>query len=615
MTTQPTSKPSSSFTEHSFYSSNSMEEFNENNDLTEIGDILLSIKENETIQLMIDEFICGCKYCLMDRLKQTYQEACEELNLYQQSSDMDNEAFEHWFKNFEERFKDEIATFPFKCEKLFGKQPILTHEQEQSLLKDAHENTTETDCVCQECMLREVSYLAYKLASDKNIPCPESWKRDKKAGSRWLKDFKVKHKDSLSFFPRTCKIASFFTEIFKSSNSSREKIRKYNVPIKIKDILLFTKEEEILKQMIDDKQSVCGCKYCLMDRLKKVYQEAREELCCPQSDMDNEAVENWFQNFEERYKDEISILPIRCGRSEESITKQQSILSIEEELLLLTQIKANSTTEDCICQKCLLQNVAFLAYEVASDNNKPYPESWKKHEKAESQWLKNFTDRHKKEISKFPSRCKLSEEAITKQQSIFSVEEELSLLTQVKEAAKDCTCQECLLTDISLLAYKVASYNNIPYPESWKKHKRAESQWLKDFTERHKNEISKFPLICKLMSVGIFTAQWSSKIIFTFVQERSLLVDLEANSTTEDCICKKCVLEKLPFLVYKLACEVNLKNRAKQFPKSWNRCKKAGQHWMEDFIRRHEKEFAKLSFPCKINSSEPSTSKGQSSLN
>jgi len=621
MTTQPTSKSSSSCTENNFDSSNLMEELNEKNDLTEIGDILLFIKENETLQFMIDESICGCKCCLMDRLKQAYQEACEELNLYQQSSNMDNEAVEHWFKNFEKKYEEDIAAFPFICEESLGKQPILTYEQEQSLLKDAQENITETNCVCQECILREVSYLAYKLVSDKNIYYPEAWNKHKKAESQWLKAFTKRYKSIFSCYPTTCKITSFFTEVFKSSNSSREK-KKYNGSIEIKDILLFIKEEEILKQMMDNKQSVCGCKYCLMDRLKKVYQEACEEamLCDtmtidPQTKM--EAIKNWFQNFEKRYKDEISIFPIRCGRSEESITKQQSILSIEEELSLLTQVKANSTTEDCICQECLLKKVTFLAYKVASDNNKPYPESWKIHNKAGLWWLKDFTERHKNEISKFPNRCKLSEEAITKQQSIFSVEEELSLLTQIKEknTTEACICQECLLTDVSFLVYKVAFYNNVSYPKSWEKHKRAESQWMKDFTERHKDEISKFPLICKLISEETIKALGSSKVIFTFVQERSLLVDLEANSTKEDCICQKCVLEKLPFLVYKLACDENLKNKTKQFPKSWNSCKKAGQHWMEGFIKRHEKELAKLSFPCKINSSEPSTSEGQSSLN
>jgi len=189
-------------------------------DLIEIGDILLMNKEDETIQLMIEESICGCKCCLIDRLKQAYQEAREELKPYQQSSNnegMDkaiDEVVKLWFKCFEERYKDDISTLPIKCEESFGKQPILTSEQEQSLLKDAQENITQTDCVCQECILREVSHLAYKLASNTNIPYPESWKRDKKAGLRWLKDFKVKHELSLSFFPNICKTTSFFMEVF-----------------------------------------------------------------------------------------------------------------------------------------------------------------------------------------------------------------------------------------------------------------------------------------------------------------------------------------------------------------------------------------------------------------
>jgi len=38
---------------------------------------------------------------------------------------------------------------------------------------------------------------------------------------------------------------------------------------------------------------------------------------------------------------------------------------------------------------------------------------------------------------------------------------------------------------------------------------------------------------------------------------------------------------KLPFLIYKLTCNENLKNKIKEYPKSWNKCKKAGQQWMK----------------------------------
>jgi len=536
-TTQPSCElPSPSIENVSNSSSSSEEEKSKSNDFTEIRDILLFRMEEEMLQQMMDELqsICGCDCCLMDRLKKAYQEAREELKLYPQSSNVANETIEHWFKNFEERYKDIILVFPFRCDESIEKQPILTFEEELSLLKDIQENCTKANCICQECVLREASILAYKLAFNTNIPYPESWKKHKKAGSRWLKDFKVKHNIFFLSFPTICKLTSShssmsgspssFTEN-ESFNSLQKEISESNIPIEIKDILLFTKEKEILKQMMDNKQSVCGCECCLTDRLTKIYQKTRKELILypRSSNMDKKAVEMWFKNFEDRHKNEISKFPSRCKLSEEAITKQ-SILSIKEELSLMTQIKANSTTEDCICQECLLKKMSFLVY-------------------------------------------------------------------------------------------KVASYNNIPYPKSWKKHKRAKLQWIKNFTERHKNEISKFPLICKLISEETIKALWSSKVIFPFVQERSLLVNLEANSTKEDCICQKCVLEKLPFLIYKLACDENLKNMTKQYPKSWNRYKKAGRQWIKEFIKRHEKEFAKLTFPCKINPSESSTSQSQLSFN
>jgi len=143
---------------------------------------------------------------------------------------------------------------------------------------------------------------------------------------------------------------------------------------------------------------------------------------------------------------------------------------------------------------------------------------------------------------------------------------------------------------VSFLAYELASDNNILYPESWKQHKKAELQWLKDFTKRHKNKILKFPFICKIISEETIKKQGSSKLVFDLKQERSLLIDLEANSTKGYCICRKCILEKLPFLVYKLAYDENLKYKTKRYPKSWNRFKKAECNWMKDFIKRHEKE-------------------------
>jgi len=160
-----------------------------------------------------------------------------------------------------------------------------------------------------------VSVLAYELASDENISYPESWEKHKKAESWWLKDFKVRHKDFISDFPTICKITfrpSTSKTEFSSSmenvsdvslNSLQEEKNKNNIPIEIGDILLFIKEEKILKQM-KEKQSICGCDYCLIGYLKKSYQEICEELNrYPQSsNMDNKIVEKWFKNFENDIK-------------------------------------------------------------------------------------------------------------------------------------------------------------------------------------------------------------------------------------------------------------------------------------------------------------------------
>jgi len=750
---------SSSFFSENESSNSSQEEISKSNVLIEIQDILLFVKEEEILKQMIvdKQLVCGCKCCMMDRLENAYLEACEELKL-SQSSNMNNEAIEKWFEKFQEKYKDKILKIPNRCKLSIQQQSILTVEEELSLLPDIEQNSNKEDCNCQECVLREVPFLAYKLALDKNILCPESWKKRNKAGLWWLKDFKAKHEVFISLYLPTCKKTSlqlsireptsFMENISELLNNLREEISKSNAPIQVKNILLFTKEKEILTKMMENRQSVCGCKSCLMDRLKQAYQEPREELKLYQQslnmdklkmamNMDNEIVEKWFKNFEERYKDEISTFPIRC---EESIEKQP-ILTSEEESSLLKDLEENCTRADCTCQECVTREVSFLAYKLVKIKqdkykNIPCPESWKRHKKAESRWLKAFKVRHnmffsnflsickitspqpstsgssssmenvsesfnilqkgmseyiplienillfikeqeilkqmmedkqsvcgcecclmnrlkkvyqeareklypltlypqlsntdneavemwfnnfeakyRNKISKFPNRCELSEKSI-KQQSVFNFEDELLLLIYIEmnSTKEDCICQECLLKEVSLLAYELVSNKGVPYPESWEQHKKAELQWLKDFAKRHKNEIFNFSIICKIISEETIKEQGSSKLVFDLKQERSLLIDLEANSIEEYCICKKCVLEKLPFLVYKLAYDENLKNKTR-YPKSWNRYKKAGCDWMKDFIKRHEKELAKLSLSCKINLSEPSTSKGQLSLN
>jgi len=321
--------------------------------------------------------------------------------------------------------------------------------------------------------------------------------------------------------------------------------------------------------------------------------------------------------------------------------KKQSTLTVQEELSLFRDIELNRTTGECICLKCVKRKIPFLAYKLASDKNIYYPEVWNEHKKAESQWLKAFTKRYKSIFSCYPTTCKrtLSQpsmsglsssfmenifkpnssqneisKSIFKEVKIFkktrenflSIIEEKILKQIMEDKQSGCGCKSCLM-DCLKKAYQEVCEKMKLYPQSILQTNEEFEKRLKNFEERHKNKILKFPLICKIISEETIKEQGSSKLVFDLKQERSLLIDLiETNSAKGDCICQKCVLEILPFSVYKLACNENLKNKTKQYPKSWNRSKKAGQQWMEKFIKRHEKEFAKLSFPCKINPSGPS---------
>jgi len=555
----------------SLNSSLKQEEKNKSNILIEIENILLFIKEEKMLKQMKEtQSICGCDYCLIGCLKKAYQEVNEKLNLYPQSSNMDNKIVEKWFKNFEKRYKDEILKFPLRCKLLLKKErTILSVKEELSLLKDIKKNS-KGNCICQKCVLSKIPFLAYKLASrlasrKPNVYYPTAWKRHEKAGSYWVKCFVRKHENIISRFPTTCKLtsaqssmsgssSSFFSEN-ESSNSSQDEISN----IEIQDILLFAKEEEILKQMMVDKQPVCDCKCCMMDRLENAYLEACEELKFSQSsNMDNEAIEKWFEKFEERYKVKILKIPNRCKLS----TQQQPILTVEEELSLLPDIEQNSNNENCNCQECVLREVPFLAYKLVSDKNIPCPESWEKHNKAGLWWLKDFKAKHEIFISFYSTICKktsfppsireptsftenISEllnnlrEELSKSNApveiedilIFTKEEEI-LMKMMENRQSVCGCKSCLMDRLKQ-AYQEACEELKLYQQSLNMDNEIVEKWFKNFEERYKDKILTFPFRCEELT--------EKQLILTFEEEMSLLKNIQENCIRANCTCQECV--------------------------------------------------------------------------
>jgi len=83
---------------------------------------------------------------------------------------------------------------------------------------------------------------------------------------------------------------------------------------------------------------------------------------------DKQAGESWVYRFIARYKDEISKFSSVCK-------KRHTILTEEDERLLLTQLQKMETEHSCKCKKCIMKELPILAYKIACKYDKSYPET------------------------------------------------------------------------------------------------------------------------------------------------------------------------------------------------------------------------------------------------
>jgi len=146
---------------------------------------------------------------------------------------------------------------------------------------------------------------------------------------------------------------------------------------------------------------------------------------------------------------------------------------------------------------------------------------------------------------------------------VLTKEDDRLLLTQLQEMEiqHDCKCKNCMMKELSILAYKIARKYKRNYPESRDRNKQAGESWVYRFVARYKNEISKFSSVCK-----------KELTILTKEDERLLLTQLQEIETQHGCKCKNCTIKELPILAYKIARKYKRNN-----PESWDRNKQAGE--------------------------------------
>lgn len=437
-------------------------------------------------------------------------------------------------------------------------------------------------------------------------------------------------------------ISSSSTNVFYySSNSSGGDTDEHEskVPTEI-----FTKEEEIslLKQIQEHKQSlcICICKFCSIDRLKRlVYRVACEKKkLYPQSwDEEQQAGSEWLEEFEKRHKDEFSKFPLtfKLSLSRASTSKGQppseKMLTFKEEQSLFAHIKINKTQMDCICQMCIYTHILCQLSKLIRDGTITYPETWNT-EETRRKWFEDFSKRHEVEISKFPTLCIINSFRTWELSSpqVFTLKEERSLLMEIltdinrKISETNCICQKCIQEIVPFIAYIRAYDKRKNYIESWHKNEKAGKEWMEGFIERHKAELSILSSTCnlelsqqstsegqstcsqiltsdekQLVLTDVKTNKQFSPLVFTLLEEISLLERAEYVKNRFDCNCKSCLIEELQVQAYILAhqCQIS-------YPPSCDKNRQANVEWLTEFQKRHKDRLSKFQLKCTIVSSQ-----------
>ncbi|XP_077261698.1 uncharacterized protein LOC143897176 [Temnothorax americanus] len=313
---------------------------------------------------------------------------------------------------------------------------------------------------------------------------------------------------------------------------------------------------------------------------------------------------------------------------DEKNVSTSKVFTEEEEVSLLERI-IKGRRSLCMCVSCSMNELKNLAYRVAREKKRPYPKSWNKNQQTNSEWLKKFENRHSDKITElfFPickaefTQALMSEQHYSSSKEMFTLGQEQAILTYIKLIKKNCICKNCIMKEIAVEAYRIAREMEKYYPESWDTDKQAGRDWLKSFEERNRDEILKLSPICEAELFQettnrqrspleeIFTLEEESEElelgeepekIFTMEEERSLLKEVKELAEKGFCDCVSCVLEELKLLAY-----VRAWGQINPYPLSWDTNQCADRVWLNEFVKRHDSELAKIPTVCKIKLSQP----------
>lgn len=265
-------------------------------------------EEVSLLQQIIEDrqSLCMCISCSMNDLKYlAYQVVRKKKKPYPKSWNKNQQTNSEWLKKFEVRHRDKITNlFSPICnaeviqvltsKQHFSSNEILTFEEEQALL--AHIQMR-TDCICKNCIMKEVTVEAYKVVHDMEKYYPKSWDLNKQVGHDWLEGFEMRHRDEMLKLLPTCE-AELSQEMTNQQQSS------------YREIFTWKEEQALLKEIqIIAETGYCNCISCSLEELKWLAYETALEMMKPYPkswDKNQCAGYKWLNEFVTRHNSELS---------------------------------------------------------------------------------------------------------------------------------------------------------------------------------------------------------------------------------------------------------------------------------------------------------------------
>lgn len=170
-------------------------------------------------------------------------------------------------------------------------------------------------------------------------------------------------------------------------------------------------------------------------------------------------------------------------RSSQATTSQQRFLTYAEEEQLLVEAQKIKTRKNCKCKLCSIEEVQREVYKIVHNAviTKSYPSSWDEKQQADSQWMREFEERHASEILErflHDCNCKYKEPRTP----CLTLDDERWLLIQIDSIWKtkfNCDCKSCLVKEVALRVYEFVREYQKSHPQTWDENRQADSQWLR----------------------------------------------------------------------------------------------------------------------------------------